>query len=72
MKLEQAVQKLIDALKTDKGFRDGYVANIAVAFQDVYDEMRYNLKKAALNRKEIVQVSNIAAERFLEVLCREK
>lgn len=69
MTTKEAVEKLTTELKNDPGFRETYKANIAVAFQDEYDYFykKYN----GVTRADIHQISNQAAERFLNNWCHD-
>ena len=60
----QAVEQLCKNLKEDKHFFYGWQANIAVCFQDAYDED----KKKYKNRSDIHRISNEAAKNFLNIL----
>jgi hypothetical protein len=58
--LQKALQVLTKALKEDDGYRMTWVANIAVEFQDTYNEHhRY---------RGVHEISNMAAENFIELL----
>ena len=63
---EEAVKVLTKALNEDPEYRYSWQANIAVYFQDVYSENQKKYK----NIKDIHEISNEAADRFLNILCR--
>ncbi len=57
-----AVNILQDALSNDRDFYETYKANLAMAF---YDEFRNN-HSAILDSRDIVELGNKAADRFLK------
>jgi len=68
--LKNAVEVLIDALRTDEGYRIGWQANIAMSF---YDEWRNGAQERDyidLGKLDIHEISNNAAKNFLELLCK--
>lgn len=56
-----ALDQLVDAWNSDYTYRQTWVENIALQFQDVFNE--YSATKG------VNEISNLAAERFLELLC---
>lgn len=60
------IEKLVKALKHDRGLYYAYQANIAVQFQDEYARS----KKRYKNRNDIHKISNKAAKNFLNLLMR--
>ena len=60
---KQAVKVLVEALNDDKDYRRSWSANIAMAFQDEFDEFH--------KHNGVHYISNKAAERFLDMLCRD-
>jgi hypothetical protein len=64
-KLKEAVEVLVNALKTDEGYRIGWQSNIAMAFHDTY----YSKGKSKLNGQELHDVFNEASENFINQLC---
>lgn len=70
MKLETAINTIKKALKEDKGYRESWKANIAVAFQDEFGNWRDNNAGINASNEDIHKISNIAANRFLEKLAQ--
>jgi hypothetical protein len=70
MKRKSPIKDLVRALEEDPGYREGWVANIAMAFYDNYCWHMKN-KHSAPSRKDIHAVGNKAAKYFLELLCRD-
>lgn len=74
-KLKEAVSVLVEALKTDLGYRIGWQANIAMAFKDEFHNyMSKNhptFKEEVENEVDIYEISNRAAFNFLNLLCKE-
>ncbi len=64
--LEVAIAVLINALKTDEGYRIAWKSNIAMAFKDEY----FRNKSKYKNREDIHKIANTAADDFLKSLCR--
>ena len=68
--LPKAVKKLQKELKEDLQLREGYKANIAMAFYDEYEDAMNNgvpqVKHLTLHK-----ISNKAAERFLVNFCSQ-
>ena len=58
-KLKEAVDVLVEALKTDEGYRIGWQANIAMAFKDNYN----------VNRT-LHENANYCARKFIEQLIK--
>ncbi len=73
MKTPEAVKVLTDALKSDKGYRESWKANIAMSYIDSERWYRERVKKAsnALNGEDKHKIANEAAEYFLNQLCDE-
>ncbi len=65
MDFKDAIKVVKETLKSDELLWDGYKSNIAVSFQDAYENRQCSPPDAA----EIHRVSNIAAENFLNRLC---
>ena len=63
MNVKEAVKVLTEELVKDPSFRIGWQANIAVSFQDVFAELHKN--------NSVHKISNVAASRFLDLLCRD-
>lgn len=70
-KLESAVNTLTESLKSDGDLRQAYIANIAMAFKDTF--FQYKSEKGMLipSGQDIHNISNKAAEYFIQVLCNE-
>jgi hypothetical protein len=64
--LPDAVKTLVKALKSDPAYRYGWVANIAMAFQDEWIRAQ-----KPTERTDIHTVANAAAENFLNILCMD-
>lgn len=64
--LQNAIEILQNALKTDEDYRLGWQANIAMAYHDVY----YSLGKSKPNGQELHDIFNKAADNFLTQLCK--
>ena len=60
---EQAVQKLREELRSDDGYRQTWKATLAVCYQDA--------TASAFMHAGIHEISNAAADRFLELLCND-
>lgn len=64
MELQEAIKVLSEALKNDEGYRQAWIANIAMPFQDnVARDWRH---------KGIHEISNNAAEEFINNLTRDR
>lgn len=63
MTTKQAVDKLRRSLK-DPGYYQTWKANIAMAFQDEFHRR--------FNQKTLWEISDKAADNFLELLCAER
>ncbi len=68
MKIEEAVKVLTTALKEDEGLREGYKANIAMAFKDEY--ARKKIDKNYVNSNDLNEIANQAADNFLNLWCK--
>ncbi len=68
--LHEAVRVLKKALKNDEDYKQSWVANIAVVFQDHVYRYKKATKRRELNIEEIHKISNEAAEAFINTLCR--
>lgn len=67
--LSKAVSILVEALKTDEGYREGWQANIAVQFQDAWERA---CKRSGLpcTHEQIHEISNEAAKNFLNLFIK--
>ena len=68
--LQNATEILIKYLKQDEGYRIGWQSNIAMAYKD--NECWYKQKtgKKYLNNKDKHIIANMAADYFLNQLCK--
>lgn len=66
-----ATKILVTALKKDKGLREAYHANIAMAFKDNCAQFKSKTGKKSLSKEDIHQIANNAAEYFLQLFCDE-
>lgn len=66
MTLKEAVSVLTKHLKEDENYRMTWRANIAMAFQDEYTRHQ---DEPSGQKASIHEISNKAAENFLDVLC---
>lgn len=64
MEIKEAVDKLREELKADKGYYLGWKANIAVQFQD-------ECARAGIKFPQLWEISNKAAENFLDLLLKD-
>jgi hypothetical protein len=65
------IEQLQEALITDEGYRYGWQSNIAMAF---YDEMRRHRKwssKEVFTHDDLHEITNTAADNFLNTLCSQ-
>lgn len=62
MTTKEAVEHLCSELLKDSGYYDSWKANIAMSFKDEFYRSYLN--------KGIHEISNNAAENFLDMLCR--
>lgn len=62
------IKKLQDALKTDAGYRIGWVANIAMAFNDAHRIYQKHTGRRCSSRKDLWIVSNAASNYFIDLL----
>ena len=65
-KLKQAVETLVEALKTDEDYRRSWKDGMAMAFHDTY----YSKGKSKLSGQELHDVFNEASNNFLNLLCK--
>lgn len=66
-KLQDAVKTLIEALKIDEDYRNGWKANIAMAFKDEFYRINPDLKSTS--EYELHIIANKASDNFLNLLC---
>lgn len=69
--MKEAIKEVTHKLKKDKGYREAWSANIAMAFKDNYRQHQKKTGKKVLSLEDIRVVSNNAAEYFLQLLCDE-
>jgi hypothetical protein len=67
-KLKQAVETLIEALKTDQDYRRSWSANIAMSFKDEWG--REEFQQSEQEFEDVHKLANTAAENFLNLLTR--
>jgi hypothetical protein len=67
--LPPAVQVITAALLSDVEYRRTWSANIAMAFKDEVSRRNPDCATYVLDREEIHEIANAAAENFLDVLC---
>ena len=65
------ITDLVKALKKDKGYRESWKANIAMAYSDTLDAYKRKNNKKHLNANDMHIIANKAAEYFLKQLCGE-
>lgn len=68
-KVKDAIQILVEALKTDESCRIGWQANIAMAFKDEFYRINPELKNTS--SYELHLIANKAADNFLDLLCND-
>lgn len=66
MNIKEAMSVVTKAIREDEGYRIGWKANIAMAFKDEWDDDK---RKGTL--RDVHTIANDAADRFLNLLCRE-
>ena len=71
MSTKDAIKQITTKLKKDKNYRESWSANIAMAFKDNYRQYKSKTGKKALSFEDIHEISNNAAEYFLQLLCGE-
>lgn len=69
--MENALDKLIHALKNDKEYREGWKANIAMAYKDSEQWYKSKTNKKYLNSEDKHIIANNAADHFLKLLCNQ-
>lgn len=65
------MKKLTEQLKKDKGLRESWKANIAMAYKDNWGWYAKETGKTVMNREDRHIIANNAAEYFLQQLCDE-
>ena len=70
MNIQKAVEKLQSTLKEDKQYREVWKANIAMAFQDEFKDYVENKVGRNKAHDHIHEISNKAADRFIDTLIR--
>lgn len=71
MELKKAIKVLTDRMKNDEDYREGWIANIAMAYKDNEHWYKNKTGKKYLNYKDKHIIANDAAEHFLKILCDE-
>ena len=74
MKIEDAVKTLTEAIKKDVEFREGYKANIAMAFKDEVEKNGLHSPNPEnhsilMTREMLHKIANKAADNFLDIWC---
>lgn len=59
-----------DLLKSDEGYREGWKANIAMAYLDCERQYKKKTGKKQLNYQDKHTIANDAADYFLNLLCK--
>lgn len=67
-KLKEAVEILVEALRTDEDYRQAWKANIAMAFKDEY--YREDFQQSDQETEDVHTLANTSADNFLNQLCR--
>lgn len=65
--MTKLTEKMFEKLKKDKGYRIGWQANIAMAFENCYSVAVS--REMEINFENIHAISNAAANYFLDLLC---
>lgn len=65
--IEDAINAYRIAFNKKDGFKDTYIANIAMAFKDEYSRWKKKKKGVNLNFNDIHKIANIAAENFINL-----
>ena len=65
--IQYAIKVLINALKTDEGYRQGWKANIAMAFKDEWG--REGFQQSEQDFEAVHILANKSADNFLNLLC---
>lgn len=70
--LEIAIKTVQTALQNDESYRQGWVANIAMAFFDCYKTHTedFHVREIYPDDSDILTISNKAAENFINLLCQ--
>ena len=69
-KVKEAVETLVEALKTDDGYRISWQANIAMAFKDEYNWSGWHNSEICPTEEDIHVIANKASDNFLKMLCK--
>lgn len=67
--ITHAIKIITNAIKTDEGYKIGWVANIAMAYIDNEHWYKQKTGKKYLNKKDKHIIANNAAENFIKQLC---
>lgn len=62
------IEKLVKALREDRGMRQGYVSNIAMPFYDAHKMYQAMTGRRCSARKDLWIIANAAAEYFVDLL----
>lgn len=69
--MENYMKELTKQLKKDKGLRQAWSANIAMAYKDNWGWYAKKTGKKVMNAEDRHTIANNAAEYFLKLLCDE-
>jgi len=72
MKTKDAVDHLVKQLNKDKGYRESWKANIAMAFLDSWFHYSRKHPKKTMSKSDRHAIANNAADLFLELLCMKR
>ena len=68
--LQNAIKMLTKHLRQDEGYRIGWQSNIAMAYKDNEHWYKQKTGKKYLNSRDKHIIANMAADYFLEQLCK--
>ncbi len=70
MTTKKALSVITEQLENDIDYRRAWVANIAMSYIDNEQWYKTKAKKRTLNKKDKHTVANMAAEHFINQLCK--
>lgn len=70
LKIKEAVEILIEALKKDEGYRISWQANIAMVFKDEFSNFS-DSKIGFISLDDVHVIANKASDNFLNLLCNQ-
>lgn len=71
MRVSDAIEVIADQLKSDSGYRQGWLDNIAMSFKDEWSRAVDDGGLPATS-EQIHVIANKAADNFLNLLCKEQ